>query len=173
LGLGQRLRAALSRLAALREDLAPRLRAWEQLVQEGTMLGEVVLQAVLAPGHAGTVIDVLPSVSVLSLQAIPLVVGGRQRSAGTPHTADAGQAVVLTTDAVAGAMVAVDGSAVLVSFRDWRPTASPPLLLLLPEDVGQEPQALTPIEESPGTWRAQCDLPTPGCYWLTLAPGLP
>lgn len=164
----ERLAAALDRLTAMQDDLRERLRAWREQVERGVSCAEVTVRAVLTAGRAGTV-EVLPAMSHPSLQAAYPGTGVRVRGGEPPREGQATSIVVITTDAVPCASVAVEGDTVIVRFLDWQ-APSLPLVVLVPEDEQSAPRTPDRVEGERGAWTARFEHVLAGAYLLTVAP---
>lgn len=166
--LPQHLAAALQRLADMRQDLAPRLRAWWEQIERGAGLAEAAVRAVLTAKPPGTV-EVLPAMSHPSLQAAHAEAGVMGERGTTVSAGQAANAVVIETDAVPGARVAITEDAVVVTFVDWQ-APSPPLAVCVPDDERRAPQVADPIEGAGDTWTVRFTRLPPGAYLLAIAP---
>lgn len=169
--LPQRLVAALRRLAAVRQDLAPRLQAWWEQVERGvTPATEAAIRAILTAGRESTV-EVLAMLSHRSLQADYAPAGLRNiRTRGEiTGVRPAPRTLTITTDAVLGVRMTVEGDNVVVGFLDWQ-GATPPLVVLVPEDEGHAPQTPVLVAGESGMWTARFESVPPGAYLLALAP---
>lgn len=167
-GKGIKLAAALKRLELARQDLRDRLVAWREQVERGAAAAEAALRAVLPGERAGTV-EVLPAMSHPSLQATYAGAGIRGGRGETMRKDQGAGAVVITTNAVPGAHIAVVGDEVIVTFVNWQAPTSP-LLVLVPDDELSEPRTPDRLEREDDKWTARFERVPAGTYLLALAP---
>lgn len=164
----ERLSAALSHLASVRHDLRERLTPWLEQLERGAVSAEAALRAVVTAGRNGTV-EVLRAMSHPSLDAAPAGMDLRAKRDETVSESEPASAIVITTDAVPSAKVAVEGDAVVVTFLDWQ-APSPPLIVLVPEDERSEPRTPDHLEGEDGAWTARFERVAAGVYLLAVAP---
>jgi len=119
-------------------------------VKRGAVHAEAALRAVLTAEQAGTV-EVLPTMSHSSLQAAYAGAGIKGERGETVGEGQAASAVVITTDAVPSARVAIEEDAIVVMFLDWQ-APSPPLVVLVPDDERSEPRTPDLVEGEGGAW---------------------
>lgn len=164
----ERLAAALHRLASVRQDLRERLTAWREQVERGVSCGEACLRMLLTAGQAGTV-AVLPAMSHPSLQAAYAGTGIRGEGGETIDAGQGARAVVITTDAVPSARVAVEADIVVVTFLGWQ-APSPPLVVLVSDDERSAPQTSDHLDREDDKWTARFERIPVGTYLLAVAP---
>jgi hypothetical protein len=166
--LAQRLAAALQWLADIRQELAPRLRAWGEQVARGATHAEAALHTVLA--GRSPIIALIHDLSHPSVQVAYAGTGIRRRGGEPLPAGQDTNTVDITTDAMPnGARVTVDENTVRALFLDWQ-APSPPLLVLVPDDPGRTPHVPDRVEGEGDTWTIRFTLVPPGAYLLAVAP---
>jgi len=168
------LMVALSHLAVARQDLSGRLLAWREELERGAAIcAEAVLRAILMPEQDGTV-EVLPTLSHNSLEfsyagAGLRSKGGQPSDEAHPDEASRTNLIVLTTNDLPGAKVAVSDERVTVTFLDWQ-APLPPLVALVPEEGRGVPQMAELMGGESGNWTARFTHLPVGKYLLAVAP---
>jgi hypothetical protein len=114
-------------------------------------------------------VEVVPELSHPSLQAAYAGTSFRNKGGEAAETGQAASAVTVTTDAVPGARVTVEGDAVVVTFLDWQ-APSPPLVILVPDDPGSTPRTPDLLDGEAGSWTARFEHIATGAYLLAIAP---
>lgn len=167
-GKGVGLAAGLRHLEVAWQDLRARLTAWREQVERGAVATEAVVRAVLTAERPGRV-EVEPTLSHPSLQFIYADTGLRSERSEALETEQAASAVMVTTDALPGARVAIEGDAIVVTFLGWQ-SLSPPLVVLMPEDDQGAPRMPDVTESAGGVWTVRFERVPPGASLLAVAP---
>lgn len=167
-GKGVGLAAGLRRLEATWQDLPARLTAWREQVERGDVAAEVAVRAVLTTERTGRV-EVEPTLSHPSVQFAYADPGLRGERSEDPRTEQATSAVIVRTDALPGARVAIEGDTIGVTFLDWQ-SLSPPLVVLVPEDNQGTPRMPDVTESAGGVWTVRFERVPSGASLLAVAP---
>lgn len=169
--LTETIAAWLKRLTAgpdVQQSLVQRLQAWLEQAEHSAVSAEAAVHALLTPGHAGTVYvqAALSHPSVQFAYADTGLRGERSEAAGIEQAASA---VIVRTDALPGARVAIEGDAIVVTFLDWQ-SPSPPLVVLVPEDDQGTPRMPDATEGVGGVWTVCFEHVPSGTSLLAVAP---